>query len=121
MYTTVNEHDFIEAFIRMGRAITDDNPSGNFTIDALRALFEWYENLEDDTGEPFELDVVGICCDWSEYPNFWEAFADQYADPADCDQAEGLTDSEREDQAREYFYENTQIIEFDAGVLIMGF
>jgi hypothetical protein len=60
MYTEINFDDFARAFIDLGR-------SEQFSIEALRALFDYYEALEDDIGESFELDVIAICCDWSEY------------------------------------------------------
>jgi hypothetical protein len=60
MYTEINFDDFARAFIGLGR-------SEQFSIEALRALFDYYEALEDDIGESFELDVIAICCEWSEY------------------------------------------------------
>ena len=58
MKTTVTEYSFRDEF----RAIRPEN----FSYDALGQLFEFYESLEDDTGEEMELDVIAICCDWSE-------------------------------------------------------
>jgi len=59
IYQTVTEQDFIRAFDNMNR-------SNNFTPVARRALFEWYDELSDDMPGGFELDPIGICCDWSE-------------------------------------------------------
>lgn len=56
---TIDEHEFVQAF-------DDYNRSDNFTIAARRALFDYYEDYSDSTGQPFELDVIAICCDWSE-------------------------------------------------------
>lgn len=39
----------------------------NFPPAALEALFEFFEELEDETGELVELDVIAICCDFTEY------------------------------------------------------
>jgi hypothetical protein len=60
MYTRINFEDFAESFVKMDR-------EEQFSTEALRALFEYYEGLEDDLGEIFELDVIVICCAWSEY------------------------------------------------------
>jgi hypothetical protein len=38
----------------------------NFTHDGLRILFDYFEEFEDNDGEPVELDVIAICCEWSE-------------------------------------------------------
>jgi hypothetical protein len=60
MYTTINFDAFAESFVKMGRF-------EQFSTEALRALFDYYEALEDDIGESFDLDVIAICCEWSEY------------------------------------------------------
>lgn len=59
MKTTVNEYQFREAFHNMGR-------SGQFSYNGLHALFEYLSDLEDDIGEEFELDVIALCCDFTE-------------------------------------------------------
>ena len=59
MKITVDQHMFIEQFRIMDRM-------ENFSYDGLRALFEYFENLEDDLGEEIECDVIGICCDFTE-------------------------------------------------------
>ena len=40
-----------------------------FSYAGLEALFEYLEQLEEDTGEEMEFDMVGICCDYTEYEN----------------------------------------------------
>ena len=60
MKQTINEYGFMQAFIDFGR-------KENFSPSALRALFDYYTDIEDGTGEEIELDVIGICCDWCEY------------------------------------------------------
>lgn len=59
MYMNVDKSDFFRAFDAMGRG-------SSFTPPALEALFEYYEELEENMGSPIELDVVAICCEWSE-------------------------------------------------------
>tara|TARA_Y100001937_G_scaffold124687_1_gene189898 strand:+ start:176 stop:490 length:315 start_codon:yes stop_codon:yes gene_type:complete len=43
-----------------------------FTYYAYDALFEYYNELSDNTGEPIEFDVVAICCEWTEYDSLQE-------------------------------------------------
>lgn len=38
----------------------------NFSYEGRQALFEYLTNLEADTGEEIELDVIALCCDFSE-------------------------------------------------------
>ena len=66
----VNEHTFRERF--MG----SDYYKNNFSYGGLHALFEYIEQVEDDIGEEFEFDMVGICCDYTEYENLNDFNAD---------------------------------------------
>jgi len=59
MIQTIDSHDFREAFKRMGRA-------DNFSHEGLRLIFDYIEEYESSTGEQQELDVIAICCEWSE-------------------------------------------------------
>ena len=72
MYKTVSENEFIQAF-------KDYNREGNFSIDGLKALYEYFEEYEEDTGEHVGLDVIAICVDFTEYENFKE-FKDSHPD-----------------------------------------
>ena len=58
MKTTVNVHTFREAFKRMGRG-------DQFTYEGLEVLFDYLEELE-HCEEEYELDVIGLCCDFAE-------------------------------------------------------
>jgi len=54
MKTTVSLYDFREAFRQSGRE--------NFSYEGLSLLFEYFEDCSPD----MELDVVAICCDYTE-------------------------------------------------------
>jgi hypothetical protein len=58
MKTTVNLYDFQRAFVEL-------RPD-NFTNEALELLFEYFEEIEDATGDDLEFDVIGICCEFYE-------------------------------------------------------
>lgn len=38
-----------------------------FTYEALKALYDYFIDYEDDSGCEIELDVIAICCDYAEY------------------------------------------------------
>lgn len=61
MITTITEHDFINAFKSW------ETYKNNFSYEGLKVLFEYLDEYEDSTGEPIELDVVALCCEWTEY------------------------------------------------------
>ena len=65
MKQTVYQSDFRDAFIRSGR-------KENFSYSGLNALYEYLTVLEDDTGVEQELDVIGLCCEWTEYESIEE-------------------------------------------------
>ena len=58
------------------REFQDIRPN-DYSIGALNALFNYFEELEEDLGEEIELDVIAICCDFSEYKDLKE-FQDNY-------------------------------------------
>lgn len=93
---SVSLHDFREAFRRMDR-------NDQFSYKGLECLFDYLEQYSDDTGEPFELDVVALCCD------YYEDTAEDIANNYNIDIA-GMDDDEIVDTVREYLEENTIIV-----------
>ncbi|MBK5247496.1 MAG: hypothetical protein JJE49_09560 [Peptostreptococcaceae bacterium] len=77
MKQTINESDFRTAFARMDRA-------DQFSYDGLTSLFDYLEEMEEETGEQIELDVIALCCEYTEYENleaFWADYdKDEYPD-----------------------------------------
>jgi hypothetical protein len=63
MYQQINFNDFERAFINMDR----DN---QFTYLGKKELFDWLECLED--GKSVELDVIALCCEFTEYESIEE-------------------------------------------------
>jgi hypothetical protein len=59
MKTTVYLEDFRAAFNRAGRG-------EQFSYEGLGLIFEYIDEYEASTGEEIELDVIAICCEWSE-------------------------------------------------------
>lgn len=65
MKTTINQYQFEQAFKNAGRG-------NQFSYEALKALFEYLEDYEADTGEQIELDVIALCCEFTEYEDIEE-------------------------------------------------
>ena len=108
MKITVTSHQFVEAFRACGRET-------QFSRAALFALFEYLEDYEDFCGVELELDPIGICCEWAEYSSAREAAADYGFKPTDDD------DDAREKSALEWLQNQTQVIEFEGGIVIQQF
>ena len=108
MKTTVNRYDFKRAFADAGR-------KDQFSYDGLTALFEYLEQLEQDTGEELELDVIALCCDYSE--DTPEAIAANYKI-----EIEGMDEDEIVDAVREYLMDNGAYCgEFPGGFIYSAF
>jgi len=61
---TVNFSQFCDAF--------SENRKDTYTYEGKQALFDYLEQYEEDTGEQIELDIVAICCDYTEFEDFEE-------------------------------------------------
>jgi hypothetical protein len=96
MKTTISKYDFERAFV-------DADRKENFSYEALGLLFDYFEELETDLGEEIELDVIAICCEYSE--DTLEDIANNYGID--------LVDVDEEDQAdfvRNYLEAHTTLV-----------
>jgi hypothetical protein len=125
MKESVYKDQFVRRFDEVGR-------SDNFSTPARYALFEYFDELEQDLGEEIEFDVIAICCDYAEYESL-QSFADsQFANIQQAFEELGLeidmsgtefeADSDDIDDAiREYIHDHGQLIEFDGGIIVSSF
>ena len=121
MKTTVYESDFLREFKEYGREDT-------FSFEGLRTLFDYLEQYEEDTGEEIELDVISLCCDYSEltYLEFIREYRldiEDYYDTENCTQTWEEALDEDEDWVveilTEYINEHTSLVGFtDEGTVI---
>ena len=105
MYQEITQSDFTAEFHRANRG-------SQFSHAALLALYDYLEEINPDT----ELDVVSICCDFSEYSNAVEA-AENYGFKLDAD----ATEEQNEATAMEFLRQKTSVIEFVGGIVIANF
>ena len=94
---TVDLYQFREAFRRMNR-------QDQFSYEGLEVLFDYLDNLSDDIGEPIELDVIALCCEYYE-SSIEELIREYNIDVSDADGNE----AEIKDIVEEYLYENTSV------------
>jgi hypothetical protein len=105
MKQIVTEYMFIDSFRHAGR-------ESQFTVPARRALFEYLEEYEDSCGVELELDPVGICCEWREYPSALDAAKDYgFKDGIDS----------KDETPLEWLQNRTQVVEFDGGIVVQAF
>jgi hypothetical protein len=102
MKQTITEYQFIEAFRHAGRET-------QFSVNARRALFAHLEDYEKSTCFELELDPIGICCEFAEHPSAISA-SKEYGQNFD-----------NESDAIDWLREQTQVVEFQSGIVIQLF
>ena len=110
MKMTINFGDFCDAFFNKGR-------KDQFSYNGKKALFEYIESLEHDTVDEMELDIVALCCDFTEYENALDGALNY----SDFTIDEHLNKEEQERQAVEFLSDKTTIIHFENGIIIQNF
>jgi hypothetical protein len=105
MKQTVNFNSFVQAFKDAGRA-------HQYSQRGLQAIYDYIEDYERDSGEEIELDVVGLCCDWTECS--YQEIADDYdIDLSDCED-----DDDKVQAVEAYLDGHTQYVNLDGDSFI---
>ena len=108
MKQAVDFYDFKRAF----EQIRPDN----FSRQGLGVLWDYLEQYEEDCGEELELDVIALCCDFSE--DSIENIANSY----DIDLSECETDEDKAEEVKEYLEQYTTLIgEVNGGFVYRDF
>lgn len=120
MKKTVYADEFVAAFDTMGRG-------DNFSRAGRYALYDYLVDAETDMGSDgeYELDVIELCCTFSEYPSAYDAM-EQYQPgdmPVEGEDGDDLLEiaAKNEQAALEWLRDRTQVITFDGGVIIQQF
>ena len=108
MYKEINFNQFCDEFTKFDR-------EEQFSYEGKKALFEYLEEYESQSGETLELDVIALCCEYSEYSTAKEAAENYGFEPEDEDEDEAET------EALNFLEDGTTVIEFDGGVIILDF
>ena len=91
----------------------------NFGYNGWNAIGEYLEELSDDTGEDYEVDIVGICCDYSmseSVDDFWNEYG-KYSS-IDPEEWEEMDEEEKLEAIEEYLQDNTSIVCCDEDCII---
>ena len=117
MIVNVSFSMFCDSFNRSDR-------KDNFSYNGKRALFDHLEQVEEETGEQIELDIIALCCDFSEYGTATEAAKNYFKFEGMTFDEEGNeleTVEEVEEKALEFLKDNTIVLEFNSGIIIQNF
>jgi len=105
---TLSKYSFIDAFKQSSR-------KDQFSYNALGALFEYMEEYSANTGEAIELDIISICCDWSEA--HWSDIAREYSIDLN-DFADDEDDDERIQAVYGFLSDNTTVLDLGKGSFV---
>lgn len=104
-------YQFREAFRLAGRM-------DQFSYEGLEVLFDYLDNLSEDIGEPIELDVVALCCEY--YESSIQELIDNYnidVSEVDEDDPDSIIEV-----VREYLEDNTSVcVEVSNGFVYAAF
>lgn len=101
MKKTITKNEFTKEF-------KEYNRENQFSSYALEKLFDYLEEFEEETGEEIELDIIALCCEYTEY-NSIEELKNDY-------------DFSKAGDIQKYLEYNTQVICFEEDcILIQNF
>ena len=92
-------------FYGFEKEFRDYEREDNFSCEGLRALFDYFEMLEEDCDTTIELDAIAICCEYTE--DSIQNIADNYGIEGD------------REEILEILMDNTQVIEIDEDTIII--
>ena len=103
-------------------AFRDMDRNENFSYEGKRILFDYLEEYEESCGEEIELDVIALCCEYSEddaediAANYM--FYKAHGESAELLEFKTLDRDEQIEQAREYLEDNTIVCGEHDGVFV---
>lgn len=97
MKNTVYRNEFVDAFREAGRG-------DNFSYAGLNALYDYFEEYEESCDCEIEMDVIAICCEFTEYEDL-EEIQENYTDISSL----------------EDLHNHTSVVEFSGGIIIQDY
>ena len=87
MYKTISEYEFRQAF--------KDYDRDNYSYEGYEALYDFLDEIYSSDDKGFELDVIGICGEFTEYEDLKE-FQNEYFDDVAGDKYKSIGEIEEE-------------------------
>lgn len=107
----VNVYKFQNAFCDAGRV-------DSFSCSGLEALHEYLEDLSDGIGEPIVLDVIALCCEYSEH-SICDAI-EEYGETVGFEWDTDLDVDDNHEAFIEALSDHTTVIRVDDETIIIG-
>ena len=96
----------------------------HFSYEGFNALYDYLDEYSNEMDKPFEVDVIALCCDFTEYSG-WEELYNNYSYSYNNEE-ESWEDTDQED-FMEWVNERTMVIEVTnyendiVGIIIQNF
>lgn len=122
LVTTIdNAYQLEELFRKCGR-------ENHFSYEGFDALYDYLDEYSDEMDKPLEVDVIALCCDFTEYSG-WEELYNNYSYSYNNESKtfEELEDDDELDEFKEWVQNRTTVIEVTnykndiVGVIIQNF
>ena len=122
LVTTIdNAYQLEQLFRECGR-------ENHFSHEGFNALYDYLDEYSDEVGEDFKVDVIGLCCDFTEYSG-WEELYNNYSYSYNNESKtfEELEENDELDDFKEWVQNRTTVIEVTnykndiVGIIIQNF
>lgn len=102
LVTTIdNGYQLEQLFKECGR-------ENHFSYEGFNALYDYLDEYSDNVGEDFKVDVIALCCDFTEYSD-WKELYDNYSYSYNNEE-ESWEDTDQE-VFKEWVQDRTTVIE----------
>jgi hypothetical protein len=103
--------------------LTNDHDA-DWGYSGAHAIAEHLKQIEEDTGEEMELDLVAIRCDFARHDSLSD-WSQHYFYENDMASSLGFddddTDDEKNEKIREFIRDHGTLIEFNGGIIVSQF
>ena len=122
LVTTIdNAYQLEQLFKECGR-------ENHFSYEGFDALYDYLDEYSDEVGEDFKVDVIALCCDFTEYSG-WEELYNNYSYSYNNESKtfEELEENNGLDDFKEWVQDRTTVIEVTnykndiVGIIIQNF
>lgn len=100
----------------------------HFSYEGYNALYDYLYDYSEDVGEDFKVDVIAICCDFTEYSDWKELYNEySYSYNNESETFEELEENDGLDDFKEWVQNRTTVIEVTdykndfVGIIIQNF
>ena len=84
----------------------------SFSHEGFKALYDYLEEFSECTGEDFKVDVIALCCDFTEYESWEEIYNDySYSYNNESKTFEELEEEGELDDFKEWVENSTTVME----------